>query len=243
MPNYSELENVTLTEARQLKEGEGKKGHWELWVVQINDPDWNEIEFSYFVGDKNGPPPDKGTTIKKFRFVEDDQAQSGYRCTSMVYEDASKPKPKPKPAPKGQPQNTGGNGDKGKNDPWWFCLSYAKDLVCAHPKLGELSIKEAAQAVLAVARAFEAGQVKQSPSEQPKQDDGLTEYMNKAKELKTKLNEATGGDGAYFNCLHNFGFKVASDASDEPSRKDVLDQLEKALEVAVTEPDDDSIPF
>lgn len=241
MPNYSELENVTLTESRKLKEGEGKKGHWELWVVTIDDPDWNEIEFSYFVGDKTGPLPDKGTTITKFRFVEDDQAQSGYRCTSMVYEGANKPKPKP--APKGQPQSAGGNGDKDRNDPWWFCLSYAKDLVCAHPKLGELTIKEAAQAVLAVARAFEAGQVKQGTSEQPKQDNEMAEYMNKIKEVKTKLNEATGSDTAYFNCLNVFKFKVASDATDEPSRKMVLDQLEKALEVAVTKPDDDSIPF
>ena len=131
------LTGVTVKKIKKsVKKGSTDKfGPWTLHIVWLDDPDWGEVEFSFFEDKNMKVMPEEGKT---YAIVEIEERDQGYRIKKFT---PLEEKPKPK-ADKAKPRREGGYqrpAEKVEN-PISMYFSYAKDLAVALIAKGGKSI-------------------------------------------------------------------------------------------------------
>ena len=127
-----ELRNITLVKVFEEKKGEGQYGPYILFSLYVDDPDWQDQKFGYIQSGKK-PTPIKGMKLDKLEFEETQRGQYVNYDAKTIWPKQDKPKPKPQSKP--QPKN-----NNGKDNPFWFCLAYVKDLEIA--RISRLATKD-----------------------------------------------------------------------------------------------------
>ena len=160
------LNGVTITKVFKGKSGEGKYGPWQGYNFYIDDPDWKEQKFSYLQSGKK-PVPEEGMKVDLEFETKQNGEYTNYDVKKLSAAGSGE-KPKPKPAGKATSPGTG-NGDNGKsaagpgptstnghdkNSCWWFCLSYAKDVVISRKEEPRITLEDAANLILQMADVF-----------------------------------------------------------------------------------------
>lgn len=160
-----QLTNATVSNAKKIKEGIGEKGNWTLWNVTIDGK-----KYALFQDDEP-----RGMIA----YAEVEEKTTEKDGKSYINRTLKKIKWGEAPTSgKDSPAKT--NGSCREVAPYSMLLSYAKDLVIAHPTFEAASLAQSAQNCLDLADIFRNH--KQPEAEKPAQDN--SKYLAWLKSVK-----------------------------------------------------------
>jgi hypothetical protein len=108
------------------KAGEKDGRPWQIWDVYFKGDD--KTKFTYFQSGKKGPPE----VGMKFVLVEYDEEKKGQYTNRTITKLTFKEEEGPKEQSQGKTESGGGGpASMGKDNAFWFVLSYVKDLQVA----------------------------------------------------------------------------------------------------------------
>lgn len=146
-----QLTNGKLTAVKKFKEGDNDKGHWEMWHLTINGD-----KFTWFRKEKD-PVPVAGMVIAFCEYEEETKGKYTNRTIQKAVKWGENGKPSDPGTGKTAPrQETRPAGVPPKDNPWWFCMSYAKDVVISRTAEPRITLEDAASLILQMADVFYA---------------------------------------------------------------------------------------
>lgn len=207
-----QITNATISNAKKVKEGIGEYGNWTLWNVTIDGK-----KYALFQDDE------PHGVIAYAEVEEKPWEKDGKKGINLSLKDIKWGTAPVDTSEKGSPEKANGCGQE--NGPYSMLLSYAKDMVLAHPSFPDMSLAHAAQNCLDLADFFRLH--KQPEPVKVPRDDKQAKYVAWLKSvvippvLKADLESAHG---------------ELSEVTDRADQESIYKAVTKALKEAEVDP-------